>query len=192
MRWIVIAIVLIIVPYTFLTLRYRKPGPAFQPYDDMKNRANVARLLEAGFRRVPLRAQQPADNLATRGGAVVTTTEGGLPRELSTTLVEVPLLPQEITSVTAAPNANTLQAYEIAFTCTLPNNTQQLSGADLFVRGESVVITPTFESVAGGLQTRSQQAQVQLTLPAGVLPAGTYTVTLVGERASRSWPLEVR
>ena len=36
-------------PYTILTLRYRKPGPAFQPYEDMKNRTNVARLLSAWF-----------------------------------------------------------------------------------------------------------------------------------------------
>ncbi|MGH7944630.1 MAG: hypothetical protein ACREH8_09115 [Opitutaceae bacterium] len=192
MKWIIIAIVLIIVPYTVLTLRYRRPGPAFQPYEDMKNRANVARLLDAGFRRISIRAQQSADNTPSRGGAVITTTDGGLPPELRSTLVEMPLLPAEITSVTAAPNANTLQSYEIAFTYPLPDDRQQPGGAELFVRGESIVIMPTFEPVAGDLRARSQQASVQLTIPAGVLKPGNYTVTLAGQRASRSWPLEVK
>src|SRR5690606_6014035 len=44
MKWVIVAIIAILVPYTFLTLRYRKPGPAFQPYEDMKNQANVTRL----------------------------------------------------------------------------------------------------------------------------------------------------
>jgi hypothetical protein len=48
MKWIVVAIVAVIVPYTFLTLRYRRPGKAFEPYADMKDRANTMRLLSAG------------------------------------------------------------------------------------------------------------------------------------------------
>src|SRR5688500_16035662 len=154
MKWILVAIVLIIVPYTVLTLRYRKPGPAFQPYEDMKNRANVSRLLEAGYQRISITAQRPADNERPRDGAIVTTSAGGLPSELRTTLVEAPLLPDEITNVTAAPAANTLQPYSIQFTCTLPDNKQHLGGADLFIRGDTIVITPTFEPVSGDLQTR--------------------------------------
>src|SRR5688572_3099360 len=88
MKWIVIIIVLIIGPYTYLTLRYRKPGPAFQPYDDLKKRANVSRLLEAGYRRISITAQRPADGARARGGAEVTTAAGGLPPELRSTLVE--------------------------------------------------------------------------------------------------------
>jgi hypothetical protein len=192
MKWIIVAIILIIVPYTVLTLRYRKPGPAFQPYEDMKNRANVSRLLEAGYQRISITAQRPADNDRPRDGAIVTTTTGGLPSELRTTLVEAPLLPAEITRVTAAATTNTLQPYSIQFTCTLPDNKQQLGGADLFIRGETIVITPTFEPVSGDLQTRTRETVVLLTVPAGALKNGNYTVTLAGERSSRSWPLEVK
>jgi len=192
MKWIILAIVLTIIPYTVLTLRYRKPGPAFQPYEDIKNRANVTRLLAAGYQRIPLAAQRPADGTRTPGGAAVTTVAGGLPSELKSTLVEPLLLPAEILSVTAAPVANTLQSYVVQLTCILPDDQQQLGGANLYVRGESLVLAPTFEPVAANLQTRSRQAAVLLTIPAGALKPGRYQATLVGERASRSWPLEVR
>jgi hypothetical protein len=192
MKWIVLAIVLTVVPYTVLTLRYRKPGPAFAPYEDMKNRTNVARLLAAGYQRIPLAARRPADGTPTAGGAAVTTSAGGLPSDLKSTLVEAILLPADILGVTAAPVANTLQDYSILLTCTLPNDQQQLGGADLYVRGDRLVLAPTFEPIAGNLQTRSRQAAVLLTIPAGTLKPGRYQTTLVAERASRSWPLEVR
>jgi hypothetical protein len=95
-------------------------------------------------------------------------------------------------SVTAAPVASTLLPYAIELTCTLPNDQQQLGGADLYVRGDSLVITPTFENVAGDLRTRSRQAIVLLNLPPGAVKPGNYTVTLLGENVSKTWPLEVK
>lgn len=192
MKWIVLAIVLMIVPYTILTLRYRKPGPAFKPYEDMKHRANVSRLLAAGYQRIPLHAQRPADGARASGGANITTAPGGLPSELRSTLVETPLLPAEITSVAAAATASSLQPYLIQLTCTLPSDKQQLGGAELFVREGSLVITPTFEPVAGDLQSRSREAAVLLTIPANAVKTGKYTVTVVGEKSSRTWSLEMR
>lgn len=192
MKWIVLAIVIVLVPFTFVTLRYRKPGPAYQPYEDLKNRTNVARLLAAGYQRIPLVAQRPADGARAPGGAAVSAAPGGIPADLRTTLVEPPLLPVEIISVTAAPVANTLQNYLVQLACSLPSDRQQLGGADLYVRGDQVVIAPTFETVGGSLLTRSRQAAVLLTIPAGTLKPGRYTLTLLAEHASRAWPLEVR
>jgi hypothetical protein len=192
MKWIVLAILLAVVPYTFVTFRYRKPGPAFQPYEDMKNRANVSRLLSAGYQRVPLPARQPADGTRTLAGAVVTPVQGGIPSELRSTLVEAPTLPAEIIQVSAAPTANTLQEYALEFTCALPNDQQQLSGADLYLRGYDVVLVPTFERVTGNLLTRSRRTVVLVTIPAGTIRPGKYHVTVLGEKTSRRWPLEVK
>ena len=192
MKWIVLAIVLAVVPYTIVTLRYRKEGPAFQPYEDLKNRANVARLVAAGYQRIALTAQQPADGPRTAGGAAVTTAAGGVPADLRSTLVEAPQLPTEIVGVSAAPAANTLQPYSIQFTCNLPNDQQQLGGAEMYVKGDEIVLVPTFERIDGELRRRSAQTVVLLTIPAGAVKPGQYTMTLVGERSSRSWPLEVR
>ena len=71
MKWIVLTIALVIVPYTFLTLHYRKPGPAYRPYQDAQERANVVRLLSAGYQRITLPAQRPAD--PARGTATAPT-----------------------------------------------------------------------------------------------------------------------
>ncbi|MBL9203366.1 MAG: hypothetical protein JNL39_22855 [Opitutaceae bacterium] len=192
MKWIVVAILAMIVPYTIITFVYRKPGPAFQPYEDMKNRANVKRLLDAGYQRLPIVAQRPADSALPKGGASIATAPGGLPEELRTTLVAPLLLPAEILSVTAAPALAFQQAYPIHLTCTLPAENQQIAGADIYLRGDTVVITPTLEHVGGGLAARSPQTVALLTIPAGVLKPGRYTVTLAGERTSRMWPLDVK
>lgn len=192
MKWIVLAILLAVVPYTIVTLRYRKPGPAFQPYEDMKNRANVARLLAAGYQRVALQPRRPADGTQVTAGATISHAPGGVPSELRSTLVEPPLLPSEILSVSAAASANTLQEYPIEFTCVLPSDHQQLAGADLYLRGYDAILVPTFERVDEALVSRSRQTLVLVALPAGAIRPGNYTVTLLAEKSSRSWPLEVR
>ena len=192
MKWVALAILLLIVPYTIVTLRYRKPEPAFQPYEDLRNRANVSRLLSAGYQRIPLVAQRPADTGRAGSGAFVAPAPGGLPAELRTTLVEALVLPTEITHVAAASSTNAAQPYSIQLACTLPNEQQQLGGADLYVRGEEIVLTPKFEPIGGTLLARSRDAAVLLTIPAGTLKPGRYDVTLVGERASRRWSLEVK
>lgn len=192
LKWILLAILLAIVPYTIVTLRYRKEGPAFQPYEDMKSRANVARLLSAGFQRVPLPAQRPADGRQAPGGAAVVSAPGGLPAELRSTLVEAPLLPAEITGVAALPAGRANQDYQIEFTCVLPTDHQQLGGADLYLKGDDLVLVPTFERVGGALLTRTRHTVVLVTIPAGTLRPGRFTLTLLGEKASRTWPVEFR
>lgn len=192
MKWIVLAIVVLIVPYTYLTLHYRKDAPAFQPYEDLKNRANVSRLLSAGYQRIPLTATRPADAPRHAVGASVLPAPGGVPDDLRTTLVEPPLLATTIVDVKAAAQTAANEPYAIHLTCTLPDDKQQLRGAELYVRGDTLVLMPTFEPVTTGLATRSRETAVLLTVPAGALKPGAYHVTLVGERASRGWPLEVK
>lgn len=192
MKWIVVAIVLVIVPYTVVTLQYRKPGPAFRPYEDMKNRANVVRLLSAGFQRLPISATRPADGARVADGAAIATSPGGLPDDLKKTLVEPILLPADIVAVAAAPVANTLMAYEVQLLCTLPDERKQLGGGDLYLRGDQVVLAPTFIAVGDDLVARDRRAPVLFTIPAGTLKPGRYHVTLLGQQSSRTWPLEVR
>lgn len=192
MKWIVIAIIAVIVPYTFLTLRYRRPEKAFEPYQDMKERANTLRLLNAGFQRVALDADRPADPKRSVRPAGTMPATGGLPLALSSTLVDAPLLPAEIVAVFAAPTANTLMSYPIEFTCTAPDNKQQLSGAHLYLRHEEIYVVPAFERLGGGLLARTRESTIRLTVPAGALKPGHYRVVLVGSRASKSWTLDVQ
>lgn len=191
MKWIVLAIVVVIVPYTFLTLRYRKPGPAFQPYEDMKNRANVSRLLSAGYQRIPLTALQPTEPLRPAEPALVRRAPGGLPPDLKSTLVDAPSLPLEIVGVSVAAVANTLQSYRIQFTCRIAGDQQQPAGADLYVKEGAVIITPTLEGIGGELQSRTREPVVLLHVPPGALKPGDYRVILAGEQASCTWTLRV-
>jgi hypothetical protein len=99
MRWVVLAIVLFIPLYTYLTLHFRRKDPAFVPYQDMRDRADVIRLLNAGYQRVTVDASRPAESIGP--GDPASPAPGGLPPELAKTLIESPLLPQSIDSVSA-------------------------------------------------------------------------------------------
>lgn len=192
LKWIVLVILLAVVPYTFLRWHYRKPNPAFEPYQDIKDRANTSRLVSAGFRRVTLTADLPTEALRNVAAAPASAAPGGLPSSLETTLINKPLLPVEILSVHAAGVANALFAYPIELTCTLPDNKRQLSGAHLYLRDNDAIVVPDYEPLNGGLLARTNKNLIRLTVPAGVLKPGRYHVTLVGARASKVWTLEVR
>jgi hypothetical protein len=191
MKWIVVSILVFIPIYTYLTLHYRRPGPAFNPYRDMRDRADVIRLLKAGYQRVAIDASRPAEEVQGAGGSSVPA-PGGMPAELGKTLIESPLLPLEINSVSAAPSAVAGIDYPISLTYTIPDNKRQLSGAHLYERQGDIVIVADFERLAGSLLARTRDGSAILDIPPGTLRPGTYHVTLVGERASRSWSLTVR
>jgi hypothetical protein len=191
MKWVVLIILLTLGVYTFLTLRYRRPGPAFQPYQDLRNRANVHRLLDAGYQRIALAADRPTDPTPAGPAARTAPALGGLPGALRDTLVERPLLPAEITSVTTAPAVNALFAYPIRFTCTQPDQKLQPAGAELYLRGDELVVTPEYERITGSLLARTRENLIRVTVPAGTLKPGRYQVTLVGARTSRTWTLLV-
>jgi len=191
MKWIAVAILVVIVPYTFLTLHYRKPGPAFRPYEDMKNRANTLRLLSAGYQRITLEAMRPALPGGNALAAPTAPAAAGVPGSLKSTLVDAPSLPAEILSVTAASATSAAAAYPIQFTCTLPDNKRQLAGAELYVRPDEIVITPTFEPITGGLLARTRENVILLTVPGGTLKPGRYHVTIAGQQSSRAWTLQV-
>jgi len=191
MKWVILVIILCIGAYTVLTLKYRRPERAFRPYQDLRDRANTHRLLDAGFQRISLAAELPADPLSAAAAARATAAAAGLPPALRDTLVVQPRLPAEIVSVTAAPDVNALFAYPIGFKCTLADNKQQLAGAELYVRGGELVVAPDFERITGGLLARTRENVIRVTVPAGSLRPGSYHITLVGARGSKSWTLQV-
>ena len=122
LKWIVVAILAVVAPYTWLTLHYRKSGPAFQPYEDLRRQANVKRLLASGYQRIALSAQRPADRSAVPGGAEARSAPGGLPADLVETLVEPLPLAEEILTVRAAPAVAQLLPYVIELTCRLASD----------------------------------------------------------------------
>lgn len=197
MRWIVLVIVLCIGPYTYVNLKYRKENKVFEPYADMKEQANVKRLLEADYSRVTVRAERPFPALApseiTRGPAAqLAPAPGGLPDPLGQTLVEIPRLPLGYRDLIAPAEVSSLMPVRIQFTAQIETDHEQLGGAQLYVRENVVVIVPTFEAVPGDLRTRTRESDVLLTLPAGALKVGENILTLAGARDSIRWTVLVR
>ncbi|MET0263834.1 MAG: hypothetical protein ABW223_13100 [Rariglobus sp.] len=196
MKWVAVAILACIIPYTWITVKYRKPTPAYQPYEDSKQRANVIRLLEAGFNRITVDAERPADpqNLINSMStlAEISDAPAGLAEGLDKTLVEVPQLPLSFSSVSAPRETAGLLPYPIVFTCTLGDQKHQLGGAQVFIRGETLVIVPQFEPLDGDLTARSKESPVAITLPGGTLKPGRHTLVICGSERSRQWTVEVK
>jgi hypothetical protein len=198
MKWIVVSIVVFIAIYTFLTLYFRKPGQAYQPYHDNKERATISRLKSAGYRRITATADRPAElgattspNILSGPAATITDFVGGLSEELKGTLIDQPRLPATFDKVVAPSEINRLAPYSVRFVCGLPDNKQLLSGAYVYVKDDELAIVPDFEKIEGDLLSRTREAAVEVTIPAGVLPPGTYRATLVGARGSKQRTVQV-
>ena len=193
MKWIVVTIIIGLTAYTYLTLHYRKTEPAFRPYVDIKDRANTRRLLSAGFQRIALTAQRPADPSSFVSLAPIANAAGGLPEELRTTLVDQPLLPAEIVRVAAANMTDATAAYSVQFSCTLADNHRQFLSAELYVKDNTIFIVPEFGVIAEKeLLARTRESTVVVTVPGGALKPGRHDVTLLGERGSKTWSVLVR
>ncbi len=196
MKWVLLAILACVIPYTWITVAYRKPNPAYQPYEDSKQRANVHRLLQAGFRRIHLPAT-PTDGAhdafrARPDLAAVVTAPAGLTPELDQTLVETPPLPLSFSTVSAPVNAEAGQPYSLAFTCVSGEQKHPLFGAHVYVKEGTMVIVPSFAPPVGTPPPRAAEESVVLTLPADALKPGSYTAHLAGSEESRQWTVEVR
>jgi hypothetical protein len=189
MRWIALAIAAYVVVYTVVTLRYRKPGPEFQPYEQFRERAGLAK---AGFVHLQAKIDRPADPRFEGGGAAVSEVAGGLPEGLRGVLPAGIPLPAEIGKVFAPAVERRGGPYSLQFGCLLPDNRSELGGAEAYLKDGAITIVSDVERLPGGLLTRTRANVILLSLPPGALPPGTYRATLVGERSSKSWSFEVR
>jgi hypothetical protein len=192
MKWIVIAILLFVPLYTYLTLHFRRPGPVYEPYAEARDRAMVERLLAAGFRRLTIAATRPTESLRISARATTVAAPGGLPADLATALTDAPLPPARVTHIVAARETSPAQPYIVDFTATLPDEKEDLLDAQVYVHEDRLVLVPDFERVPGGLLVRSPETEVRLTVPAGVLPPGHYHVTLIATHESQTWALSVK
>jgi hypothetical protein len=188
MKWIVLAILLFIVVYTYLNLHFRKPGPAFQPYQDSRQRAQLEKV---GYQRITARIDRPSDPQAITDSAPVFPAPGGLPADLLSTFPAPPLMPAEIDTVGAASSVEAMAPYQIQFSCTQSDNLREVVGAHLYFKDGEIFALPDSETLPEGLIARTRAAVIRIRVPPGTIPAGTYRVTLVGAESSKSWTLQV-
>jgi hypothetical protein len=188
MKWIVLAIIVFIAAYSYLTLHFRKPGPSYEPFQDYRLRQ---RLEQAGYSRLTLHPRWPSDPKPLRPDLAIAPAAGGLPADLRAAFPSPPLLPAEIGAVEAAPSASDTEPYEIRFLSTVADNHQVLAEAKLYFRPGQLYIVPGCEPLAGELTARSRSVLTEISLPPAALPAGTYRAILVGARSARAWTVQV-
>jgi hypothetical protein len=188
MKWIVLAIALFVVLYSYLNLHFRKPGPEYQPYQDSRQRAQLEKV---GYQRITARVDRPSDPKPIPNTAPVFPAPGGLPADLLGTFSTPPLMPAEIGAVGAAGALDPTETYSIQFSCTESDNLREVVGAHLYFKAGEIIALPDSEPLAEGLVARTRAAVIRIRVPPGAIPPGTYQVTLVGAEASKSWTLQV-
>lgn len=191
MKWIVIAIVLFVGIYSYLTLKYRKPNHSYEPYNDIKQRGQTHNLLTAGYQRIPLQVDQPTNPHPLSATAVDETRPGGLPLKLSESLFDQPALADSYAQVKASAQGNALLPYTIMAQSLTHDEKQQVSVAYAYVQQQTIFIVPEIEKLDGKLTTRRRDNPVRLVIPGGALRPGDYEVILVGAKSSHAWTLQV-
>jgi hypothetical protein len=192
MRWIIISMILFVLPYTYLTLHYRKPGYSYQPYQDAKEKTVLA---HNGYTRISLPSAQPASGmlLPVQGiPASITPSLEGLTPELNKALGNAVTIPEGIDSVAAPAVFEHGKTYPFSYGCSITDSHHALAGARLYVKDKNVYFITDFEALVGGLSTRDTHTVIAIELPTASLEPGAYTFTVVGKKHSRRWPVLVK
>jgi len=209
MKWIVLALLPCLAAYTFVTLQYRKPGHAFEPYSDLKAQAQIHQLLEAGFQRIPLEIRDATDsrplnqkpdfadharnpaNTRTLYALITQTAGGGLPEDLAAALIEPPHLPNSIN--TSFGPADLYEGGDLVLKIQFYATSDPVA-AHLYVRENEtfvVVELATPEPPEDDDFSQRTAHRKWLIAPAGLLKPGRYAGFLVGAEKSLHWDVHV-
>jgi hypothetical protein len=196
LRWVVIAIVVFIVAYTFLRIHFGKPGRAFEPFHDLNEPPGAGRLVALGYERIPVELERPADPMPVSRFAPavgeVESASGGLPVDLDAAMPAKPALPANITGVTAPREIAARGVYAVQFTCAQPDYRTQLDDTLLFRRENQLFLLPDFRKPGGQLMARWKESIVLAQFSTENLPPGRYTVTVCGRNTSKTWQFTIK
>ncbi|MCF3652156.1 hypothetical protein [Synoicihabitans lomoniglobus] len=192
MKWIVLAIIACLIPYTWITLHYRKENPAYEPYQDTKDRAQVIRLLESGYQRIDVRFERLVEPAVPPSPAATTERiAGGVPSLLRDALIDQPPVPSAFENVSAPSETLAGSPYSFEIACVQPNHGERPVGSVLYLRGSEAVFMIGYDALPGDLQSRDLAVLARIIVPAHALEPGRYHATLVGARESRRWTFTV-
>ncbi len=194
MKWVVVAIVVFVVGYTVVNLVFRKPGRAYRPYQDAQDRATTARLLAAGWQKMPVDARRPVEKPATDDvPAAVTRAAVGLGPDLATNFAEQPKLLTTIDRVVAPGGVSRGADYCAYFTASISSQKAQVGDLTLYRRGAELVLIPSTEPLPGkDLMSRWSDSTYCVNFSTTNLPAGRYQVRIVAQGPALAWSFTVR
>ncbi len=194
MKWIVAAIVVFAVGYTAVNFYFRKPGKAYRPYQDAQDRATTARLLAAGWHKLPVDTRRPIEKPVTDDTpAQITRDWPGLGSDLTDKFAEKPKLLATIDKVIAPAAVSHGADYSLYFTASLTDLKAQVGELTLYYHGNDLVLIPTIEKLPGKeLMSRWNDSTYTATFSTTSLPAGRYTMRIVAQGPAATWSFTVK
>jgi hypothetical protein len=194
MKWIVVAIVVFVIGYTAVNLYFRKPGRAYRPYQDAQDRATTARLLAAGWHKLPLETRRPVEKPGVDTlPAAVTRDLPGLGSDLTDKFAEKPQLLATIDRVTAPAIVTHGTEYSLYFTASLADQKAQVGELTLYHHGNQLVLIPTVEKLPGSeLMSRWSDATYTASFSTAGLPPGRYSARIVAQGPAATWSFTVQ
>jgi len=194
MKWVVAAIIVFVVGYTAVNIYFRKPGRGFRPYEDMNNRATTARLLAAGWQKMPVDTRRPAENPTPGDGqAFVSRDLPGLGADLEAKFAEKPKLLASIDKVVSPAAIMRGGDYSAYFTASLSDLKGQVGEVSLYRKGNELVVVPTTEPLPGsGLKSRWTDSTYWMSFSTAGLPPGQYQVRIVAKGPAMTWSFSVK
>lgn len=194
MKWIVVAIVVFMVGYTAVNLHFRKAGRPYRPYQDAQDRATIARLLAAGWQKLPVDARRPVEKPAVDAiPAAVTRAAVGLGPDLAPKFAESPRLLASIDKVVAPGSVSRGADYSAYFTATLASQKAQLGELALYRKGGELVLVPGMETLPGKeLMSRWSDSAYGVSFSTANLPPGRYRMRIVARGPAAEWSFTVR
>ena len=183
MKWVVLAIIATLLPYTAITVLYRKESRPFEPYSDMKRQANVHRLLTAGFNRYLVATDRPTEGLVSIPAARRATTQtapGGVPEVLADALIEVPHLPSTVRQLVAPISVRVGEALVVSLVAGLPNHHEALGETYLYAKDSELILLVGFDPLPGNLESRARDLALRASVSTEHLKPGRYHLTVVG------------
>ena len=194
MKWIVLAIAVFVVGYTVVNFYFRKPGKAYRPYQDAQDRATIARLLAAGWQKMPVDTRRPVEKPASDDTpAPVTRDWPGLGSDLADKFAEKPKLLATIDKVTAPATITHGEDYSFYFTASLADLKAQVGELTLYRHGNELVLIPTIENLPGKeLMSRWNDSTYTATFSTANLPPGRYSARIVAQGPAATWSFTVR
>ncbi len=194
MKWIVVAIAIFVVGYTLVNIYFRKPGRGFRPYEDMNNRATTARLLAAGWQKMPVDTRRPVEKPSAEDTpAAVTRDFPGLGADLESKFAEKPKLLATIDRVVSPASVAHGSDYAAYFIASLPDLKVQFGDLTLYRKGNELVLIPTTEPLPGReLKSRWNDSTYWVSFPTTSLPPGRYQVRIVAKGPAATWSFNVK
>jgi hypothetical protein len=193
MKWVVAAIVVFMAGYTVVNLYFRKPGQAYRPYQDAQDRATTARLLAAGWHKLPVEVRRPVEKPGADSPAAITRAAIGLGPDLAPQFAEAPQLLASVDRVVAPSVVARGTDCSVYFTATLASQKAQLGDVMLFRKGHELVLVPGSEALPGkDLMSRWSDWACCASFSTAGLEPGRYQARLVSKGPAAAWSFTVK